>query len=98
MIDQLLAQHLRFHLEPKVALHMPACLRATCRQPSRGTHRQAYNKGSTRRLTPEGNVIRGGFGGTFRLSAGAQAGLFADRQSGSCVTEIGSRREALGNS
>jgi hypothetical protein len=26
----------------------------------------AYNKGSTLRLTPKGNVIRGGFGSTFR--------------------------------
>ena len=59
--------HFRFHLEPKAPLRMPACLRAT--------HRQAYNKGSTlrlrrersaERLTPRGNVIRGGFGSTFR--------------------------------
>jgi hypothetical protein len=53
--------HYRFHLEPKAPLQMPACLRAT--------HRQAYSKGSTRRFTPRGNVIRGGFGSTFRLSA-----------------------------
>jgi hypothetical protein len=39
----------------------------------------AYNKGSTLRLTPGGNVIRGGFGSTFRLSA--------DRQGGLCVIE-----------
>jgi hypothetical protein len=41
----------------------------------RATHRQAYNKG---------NVIRGGFGSTFRLSA--------DRQGGLCVTGIGERQ------
>jgi len=54
-------QHLRFHLEPKAPLHMPA-----------------YNKG---------NVIRGGFGSTFRLSAvAAQAGLSAcDAQAGRIV-------------
>jgi len=51
MIPDFSLQHFRFHLEPKGALQMPACLRAT--------HRQAYNKGSARRLTPRGNVIRG---------------------------------------
>jgi len=40
----------------------------------------AYNKG---------NVIRGGFGSTFRLPARAQAGPSADRQGGSCVMGIG---------
>jgi hypothetical protein len=39
-MTSILLQHLRFHLEPKAPLHMPA-----------------YNKG---------NVIRGGFGSTFR--------------------------------
>jgi len=39
-IDGFFLQQLRFHLEPKAPLHMPA-----------------YNKG---------NVIRGGFGSTFR--------------------------------
>ena len=52
--------HFRFHLEPKVPLHMPA-----------------FNKG---------NVIRGGFGNTFRLSA-------ASAQAGRIVCD-GDRREA----
>jgi len=54
----------------------------------RATHRQAYNKG---------NVIRGGFGSTFRLSARAQAGMSADRQSGLCVMagSVGGRLMAV---
>ena len=57
MIEQFSVHHLRFHLEPKAPLHMPA-----------------YNKG---------NVIRGGFASTFRLSAcDAQAGRLM------CAVEI----------
>jgi hypothetical protein len=51
MTPDLSLQHFRFRLEPKGSLQMPACLRAS--------HRQAYNKGSARRLTPKGNGMRG---------------------------------------
>ena len=36
-------------------------------EPKAPLHMPAYNKGSTLRLTPKGNVIRGGFGGTFTV-------------------------------
>ena len=50
----------------------------------------AYNKGSTLRLTPEGNVIRCGLVSTFRLSGVAQAGRIVG-------LETGIRQEAIGN-
>jgi len=44
-------------------------------EPKVPLHMAAYNKGLTQRLTPGGNVIRGGVRSTFRLSAcDAQAG------------------------
>jgi hypothetical protein len=42
----------------------------------------AYNKGSTVRLTPKGNVIRGGFGSTFACLP------CRHRQGGLCVMRI----------
>ena len=35
-------------------------------EPKAPLHMPAYNKGSILRLTPGGNVIRGGFGSAFR--------------------------------
>jgi hypothetical protein len=52
-------------------------------EPKAPLHLPAYNNGSTLRLTPWGNVIRGGFGDTFwRIVCHA----------------TGNRHEAMGNS
>ena len=48
-------------------------------EPKAALHMPAYNKGSTLRLTPKGNVIRRGFGARFACLRATH------RQGGSCV-------------
>ena len=48
-------------------------------EPKSPLHMRAYNKGSTLRLTPKGNVIRGGFGSAISGPAGLTKELTGDK-------------------